>query len=294
MAKRTLIINGSPRPKGNTATLIDEMRKTLTGEVVEVSAFRNKIAPCVDCRKCATTAKCAVRDDMDLIYADDFDNVVIATPIWFGTMPGPMMNLLSRFQPQHAAMFFLDIPRNISPKKAGLIMTAGSRKNAAGANHHIRCLFDMLNARGYEGYEVISDFTDEIPADQDEQALAAARRLGTYLSEDWPEGTELPDTWERKRAALKKNYEAEKEKRGLAANMTPLPGPPAAALSPGMPREGFLNCALQRLGSVVSCAHLALAEYLPFPKRHAAAAPCLRRGAGMMLSGRILPDERQA
>ena len=28
-----------------------------------------------------------------------------------------MMSLLSRFQPQHAAMFFLDIPRNIRPKK---------------------------------------------------------------------------------------------------------------------------------------------------------------------------------
>ena len=215
MTKRTLIVNGSPRPKGNTAALINEMKKTLEGEVVEISPFRNKIASCVDCRSCATTAKCVVHDDMDIIYAGDFDNVVIATPIWFGTMPGPMMSLLSRFQPQHAAMFFLDIPRGISPKKGGLIMTAGSRKNASNANHHIRCMFDMLNARGYEGYEVISDFTDEIPADQDEEALAAARRLGEYLNEDWPEGTELYDTWERKRATVKQKYAEEKEKKGL-------------------------------------------------------------------------------
>lgn len=199
MAKRTLIVNGSPRPHGNTVALIEEMKKTLEGEVIEISAFRSNIAPCVDCRGCVKTAKCVVRDDMDIIYADDYDNVVIATPVYFGTMPGAMMSLLSRFQPQHAAMFFLDIPRNISPKKAGLILTAGSRKNEDRAMPHVRCMFDMFNARGYEGYEVISNNTDEVPADQDEAAMAAARRLGEYLNEDWPEDADLRDLWDIKR-----------------------------------------------------------------------------------------------
>lgn len=199
MAKRTLIVNGSPRPHGNTVALIEEMKKTLEGEVIEISAFRSNIAPCVDCRGCVKTAKCVVRDEMDTIYADDYDNVVIATPVYFGTMPGAMLSLLSRFQPQHAAMFFLDIPRGISPKKAGLILTAGSRKNEDRAMHHVRCMFDMFNARGYEGYEVISNNTDEVPADQDEAAMAAARRLGEYLNEDWPEDADLRDLWDIKR-----------------------------------------------------------------------------------------------
>ena len=199
MAKRTLIVNGSPRPHGNTVALIEEMKKTLEGEVIEISAFRSNIAPCVDCRGCVKTAKCVVRDEMDTIYADDYDNVVIATPVYFGTMPGAMLSLLSRFQPQHAAMFFLDIPRGISPKKAGLILTAGSRKNEDRAMHHVRCMFDMFNARGYEGYEVISNNTDEVPADQDEAAMAAARRLGEYLNEDWPEDADLRDLWDVKR-----------------------------------------------------------------------------------------------
>lgn len=199
MEKRTLIVNGSPRPHGNTVALIEEMKKTLEGEIVEISAFRSNIAPCVDCRGCVKTAKCVVRDEMDVIYADDYDNVVIATPVYFGTMPGAMMSLLSRFQPQHAAMFFLDIPRGIKPKKAGLILTAGSRKNEQSAMRHVRCMFDMFNARGYEGYEVISNNTDEVEAVQDERALAAARRLGAYLNEDWPEGADLRDLWDIKR-----------------------------------------------------------------------------------------------
>lgn len=199
MGKRTLIVNGSPRPHDNTVALIEEMKKTLEGEVIEISAFRSNIAPCVDCRGCVKTARCVVRDEMDTIYADDYDNVVIATPVYFGTMPGAMMSLLSRFQPQHAAMFFLDIPRNIRPKKAGLILTAGSRKNEDRAMPHVRCMLNMFNARGYEGYEVISNNTDEVPADQDEAAMAAARRLGEYLNEDWPEDADLRDLWDVKR-----------------------------------------------------------------------------------------------
>lgn len=83
--KKTLIINGSPRPNGNTVTLINELKKHLEGEIMELSAFRSKIAPCVDCRGCWETAKCVVKDEMQVIYEDDFDNIVIASPVYYGT-----------------------------------------------------------------------------------------------------------------------------------------------------------------------------------------------------------------
>ena len=66
MGKKTLILNGSPRPEVNTAHLIHALQAELEGEVLELSAFRAKIAPCVDCRRCWETARCAVRDEMDL------------------------------------------------------------------------------------------------------------------------------------------------------------------------------------------------------------------------------------
>ena len=138
MSRKTLIINGSPRPRGNTARLIEELKSHLEGEVLEISAFRSDIAPCVDCRGCWKTAKCVIRDDMDLIWADDFDNVVVASPVYFMTLPGKMLDLLSRFQPWHAAMYFLNQPLQQREKKAGVILTAGGRHNEAGAAHHIR------------------------------------------------------------------------------------------------------------------------------------------------------------
>ena len=185
---RTLILNGSPRPAGNTAYLIHALREELEGEVMELSAFRANIAPCVDCRGCWETAKCVVRDDMDLLYADDFDNVVLATPVYFRTLPAPLLGLMSRFQPQHAAQFFLHKPLKLRPKKAGLILTAGGKGNEAGAEHHIRVLFMMLNAGGYEDCAVRSLKTDTVPAEQDTWALQDIRRLADWLNAP-PDGT---------------------------------------------------------------------------------------------------------
>lgn len=182
--KRTLIVNGSPRPHGNTAALIEELKKTLEGEVVEISAFRSKIAPCVDCRGCWKTAKCVVRDEMDIVYADDFDNVVLASPVYFGTLPGSVLSFISRLQPVHAAMYFLNIPTGFHPKKAGLILTAGSRRNEEKAIGHAFCFFRLINATGFEDRIVKSINTDEIPAAEDQQALADTRLLGKWLNED--------------------------------------------------------------------------------------------------------------
>lgn len=181
--KRTLIINGSPRPNGNTVALINELKRNLQGEVVEISAFRSKIAPCVDCRGCWETAKCVVKDDMQVIYDDNFDNVVLASPVYFMTLPGQVLNLMSRCQPWHVAKYFLKQPLNLRPKKAGLILTAGGNGNEAGAEHHIRVLFKLLNAKGHEEHRVMSLKTDTLPADQDNKALADVRALAAWLEE---------------------------------------------------------------------------------------------------------------
>ncbi len=182
--KKTLIVNGSPRVNGNTAALIAELKRHLDGEIIEVSAFRAKIAPCVDCRGCWTTARCVVRDDMEVFYGDDFDNVVIASPVYFGTLPGQMLNLISRMQPWHAAMFFLNDPLKQREKNAGLILTAGSKGNAMGAQRHAFTLFKLLNAKGFDEHLVVSPNTDTIPADQDEKALADTRALAEWLNKD--------------------------------------------------------------------------------------------------------------
>lgn len=184
MPRRTLIVNASPRIHGDTATLIAAMKSELKGEVIELSAFRSKIAPCVDCRRCSDTARCVIRDDMDVIYGDDFDNVVLGTPVYYATLPGPMFSLMSRFQPQRAAKYNLGKPVELRPKKGGLILAAGSKRNEDKAVRPAGIFFRMVNATGYKEHLVKSVNTDFVPASEDAEALEAARALGRWLNED--------------------------------------------------------------------------------------------------------------
>ena len=181
---RTLIDNGSPRINGNTAALIAELKKHLSGEVIELSAFRSDIAPCIDCRACWTTARCVVRDEMEIIYGDDFDHVIVASPVYFSTLPGKMLSLMSRMQPWHVATFFLKQPLVLKKKKAAVILTAGGKGNVSGANHHLRAFFRMLSAEGWAEHMVISPNTDTIPAWEDEAAMAGVREIARWLNGD--------------------------------------------------------------------------------------------------------------
>lgn len=51
--------------------------------------------------------KCVVKDRMQIIYDDDFDNIVIASPVYYGTLPGAVLSVMSRLQPWHVAKIFL-------------------------------------------------------------------------------------------------------------------------------------------------------------------------------------------
>lgn len=184
MARKTLILNGSPRPNGNTAALIAELRRHLNGEVIELSAFRSNIAPCVDCRGCWTTAKCVVKDEMQIIYDDDFDNIVIASPVYYSTLPGSVLSVMSRLQPWHVAQFFLNDPLPLRPKKSAAILCAGGKGNQANAQHHLSAFFRMVGAEGFREHIVCSPNTDTIPAWEDAQAMAGVAELARWLNEN--------------------------------------------------------------------------------------------------------------
>ena len=107
----------------------------------------------------------------------------MATPVYFNTLPGPVLSLLSRFQPQHAAAFFMKKPIELKIKKAGLILTAGGKGNESGAEHHIRVLFMLMNAHGYDGHKAAPLKTDTLQAKEDPVALRDAKALALWLNE---------------------------------------------------------------------------------------------------------------
>ncbi len=123
----TLILNGSPRMKGDTASLLELLRKLLPGEITEVRAYSQKISPCVDCRYCWAHAGCCQQDDWLLVdeALRRCDSVVLASPIYFSELTGPLLSVLSRLQQYYCARAFRGEGLPFPPKRGGLILTGG-------------------------------------------------------------------------------------------------------------------------------------------------------------------------
>lgn len=97
---KTLTISGSPRKNGNTVTLLNELKKHLQGEVFQIDTYYAKSLPCFDCQHCLTHTECIIKDEMQDAYKmmDEADNIVIASPIYFGNLTGSLLNWASRLQ----------------------------------------------------------------------------------------------------------------------------------------------------------------------------------------------------
>jgi len=106
--KKTLIINGSPRVDGDCATLIRELKKNLQGDIVEVSAFRSNIAPCVDCRGCHETARCVINDEMQVMArAPSIRSLgTVAEPVANVTVSGDTLRIAISCATQGASIFW--------------------------------------------------------------------------------------------------------------------------------------------------------------------------------------------
>ena len=180
---KTLILNGSPRPNGDTAALIRTLREDLTGEVAEINCYRANISPCVDCRRCTRLPGCAIQDDMQALYPviEDCDCIVIATPVYFSLPTAPVLSVCSRIQTYFCASFFRKSPVPIKPKRGGIILTGGGSGSAAPAEETARRLLKYMRAKEI-GPVAASLHTDALPAHEDAEALAAVRALAAFLN----------------------------------------------------------------------------------------------------------------
>jgi multimeric flavodoxin WrbA len=179
---KTLIINGSPRLNGDTAALLRELKSHLTGEITELSAYRDDISPCVDCRYCYEHAECAIHDDMQTVYDDDFEVVVLASPVYYGTLTGPMLSLISRLQIHHTAKHMRGVPIPVRPKVGAVILTGGGKGNPDGAVRMARITLRILGATLDDSDIATSFNTDTLPARDDEAAKAAVRGIAERLN----------------------------------------------------------------------------------------------------------------
>ena len=98
---KVLLINGSPKENGNTATALREMEKTFREEGVEVEIVHvgnQPIRGCIACGSCHKTGKC-VFDDVVNEIADKFreaDGLVAASPVYYASANATLTAVLDR------------------------------------------------------------------------------------------------------------------------------------------------------------------------------------------------------
>ncbi len=99
-----LILQGSPRPEGNTAYMVKlfvkEMRR-IGHECKVVDLYDMNLQPCLACRNCQkdwSKFGCAHEDDMQGIFDDvmESDLIVFATPVYSFYCTQPMKSVLDR------------------------------------------------------------------------------------------------------------------------------------------------------------------------------------------------------
>lgn len=101
---KILVLNGSPRAKGNTAALVGAFKAGAEKKGHEVhiaDVGKMKINACLACEYCHQKGegKCVQKDDMQEIYPliAEAEMIVFASPVHYFGFSGQMESALSRF-----------------------------------------------------------------------------------------------------------------------------------------------------------------------------------------------------
>ncbi len=98
---KVLILNGSPRPEGNTTLAIAEAVKVLHAEGIETEVIRvgnQDIRGCIACASCRKTGKCVFDDAVNEIAEKfrDADGLIAASPVYYASANSTLTACLDR------------------------------------------------------------------------------------------------------------------------------------------------------------------------------------------------------
>ena len=98
---KVLMLNGSPRAKGNTALALEEMKKIFDAEGIETELIQlgqRDIRGCIACSRCKETGRC-VFDDLVNEVAPKFeacDGLVVGSPVYYASANATLVAFLTR------------------------------------------------------------------------------------------------------------------------------------------------------------------------------------------------------
>ena len=98
---KVLMINGSPRPNGNTSLALQEMETIFKAEGIETEIIQvgNKaIRGCIACGKCAEKGRCVFNDAVNEVAPkfEACDGLVVGSPVYYASANATLVAFLTR------------------------------------------------------------------------------------------------------------------------------------------------------------------------------------------------------
>ncbi|MDD2971704.1 MAG: flavodoxin family protein [Lachnospiraceae bacterium] len=174
-----LILNGSPRPAGNTSKMIEAFTDGLkeTGHLVDVvNVCRKEIKGCLACEYCHEKGNgvCIQKDDMQEVYQLflNADMLVLASPIYYHNFSGQLKCTLDR-------LYAIGDPKkNLRVKKIAMFLSSGDKDMYEGALFSYKG--DFLAYLGLEDMGVFLTYGEEGVSDD---KLEGIRKFGKSFAE---------------------------------------------------------------------------------------------------------------
>jgi multimeric flavodoxin WrbA len=150
-------IYGSPRRKGNTATLLKNAvrgAREAGAKVDEIIIRDLKLSPCLEIYACKETGECVMKDDFPKVRERmlSADGIILASPIFFYTVSAHTKILMDRCQSFWVKKYWIEkTPRNY-PKvmRKGLFISVGATKGKKlfdGMLLSVRYFFDTIDMK---------------------------------------------------------------------------------------------------------------------------------------------------
>lgn len=98
---KVLIINGSPREKGNTTLALAQMEQVFAEEGIEVTNVRvgrEDVRGCVACNGCSKLGRCVFDDCVNQLAPlfEEADGLVVGSPVYYGSANATLVATLDR------------------------------------------------------------------------------------------------------------------------------------------------------------------------------------------------------
>lgn len=196
---KVLLINGSPKPNGNTAIALQEAAQALQQEGIEtemISIGAKAVQGCIGCGKCRELGHCVFQDELYVKVAaalENIDGIIVGSPVYYAGPNGSLCALLDRL--------FFSQGAKLKYKPAASV--AVCRRSGATATFDRLNKYFTINNMPVVSSQYWNNVHGSQPgeAKQDEEGLQTMRTLGRNMAwllknlKDGGHATPEPEEW---------------------------------------------------------------------------------------------------